>query len=182
MNDILLIYLSGAVATLLLHVFHIAFFWAFAWLTNEHVLKSNLKKLEAPDHRKWHEKLVASSVPIAIDVFFSWLAVPFMVWKIFVRLLTVLKMRFASIPEEIKKLRFPLWNNPNMSTETVWAYSNALSVLGGDTVDWGELVRRLNNLELAVPDVDREKAIEIFEGLKVMRPRPVYEPTSENWN
>lgn len=179
MKDFVVIYIIGAIVTFLLHIFHIILFWALAWLTNEHILWRNLKKLERPDHKEWYVKLAGNSFLIAIDVFFSWLGAPLIAWRIFARLLTTAKMRFATVPEEIKKLRFPLWNNPELSTEAVWAYTSALSVLNGDAVDWGTLVWQLRHLKLVAPNVDEQKAIEIFEGLKVMPPRPVWQPTSD---
>ncbi len=168
MGDIWVIYVIGAVFSLCLHIFNLSFFWALAWLTNEIILWHNLKKLEAQDDRSCFNKVTENTWPVLIDTLASWLTVPILAWRIGVRLLTVLNMRFAVVPEEIKRLRFPLWNNPDLSPEAVWAYTNALSVLNGDAVDWGELVRRLELLKRAVPNLDQQKAIELFEDLKVI--------------
>jgi len=79
---------------------------------------------------------------------------------------------FSSVPEEIKLLRFPLWHNPEMSVEAVWAYMNAISIKAGEAPSWDEMMERLARMAEVNPRINRQKALEIFENLKVMPPRP----------
>ena len=41
---------------------------------------------------------------------------------------------FVTVPQDIKQLRFPLYNNPDMSREAVWAYVRALHAKTGGTL------------------------------------------------
>jgi hypothetical protein len=58
--------------------------------------------------------------------------------------MTVLREVFTSVPQEIKQLRFPLYNNPDMSREAVWACMRALQArAGGNLATASELLGSL---------------------------------------
>jgi hypothetical protein len=72
-------------------------------------------------------------------------------------------------PEGIKRLRFPLRNNPDMPRESVWAYLHALNVeVGGEPPSETALVDSLNEVTDYYPSFDRVAALKQLESLKVI--------------
>jgi hypothetical protein len=99
----------------------------------------------------------------------SWIGVLVILWQAASVLLKTLRDAMQSTPEEIKLLRFPLRNNPNLSREAVWAYIHALQVKVGEAApDELALLRSLHNMHEQHPYFDRRAALSQLSGLKVV--------------
>ena len=165
----LFFYLLGCGCVIVLLAFKTILFWFFAWITKENILNKNLKKLLPPDERAlWHKTLIFIG-GLLIDVLLSWIIVAVIAWQILMLFLKTVRALLASTPEAIKLLRFPLWNNPDMSREAVWAYANALKVKAGEMPpEESELLFSLNELSRSYRYFDRIAALNQLEGLNVI--------------
>ena len=166
------IYLIGVCASFALSLSAAILFKVIYWVTGEHVLQKNLKKIRPPDENSFLEKILGGLLLRVLESLLSWVDVPIILWLTMQGLLKLLREWFSSVPEEIKLLRFPLWHNPDMSVEAVWAYVNAVAIRAGETPNWDVMMGRLDNMAEINPRINRQNAIEILENLKVMPPRP----------
>jgi len=130
----LAIYLMGSVLVVILTLVKVVLFPAIDWLTKGNILKKNLKKLMPPDVRTFAVKFATLGGQILFEAALSWINVVVIIIQIPITLLRVIRDGFTSVPEEVKQLRYPLRNNPNMSKESVWAYIYALGIKGGGEV------------------------------------------------
>lgn len=131
MEEILYIYLAGCVAVVLLMQVKLFIFWFAAWITKGNVLAANLKKLKPPDDRRLISKAATYVGIVLVEALLSWINVFIIIFQTLKMLLNVLRESLTETPESIKSLRFPLKNNPNMSSEAVWAHLQALTVESG---------------------------------------------------
>ena len=163
------IYLLGCVAAAMLSLFKAGLFWMIGWITKSNVAEKNLKKIQPPDKETFGEKAATFFTLLAISSAFSWLSVITAPFEIMWGLLKVLREVFASTPEAIKVLRWPLRNNPDMSREAVWAYFFALKLKVGEASPnvYG-LLTELNELSEHYPYFDRKAALNQLNGLNVM--------------
>jgi hypothetical protein len=77
-------------------------------------------------------------------------------------------MYFTSQPEEIRLLRYPFFNNPNMSREAVWAYTKAIDIKSGIEWDVDDLHDSLKDLVLVYPTFNSLSAIKVLGDLNVV--------------
>ena len=92
-------------------------------------------------------------------------------WQIPTAPFRVLRDVFTPTPEEIKLLRFPLRNNPEMSRESVWAYVLALQVKSGDKLpDESALLTSLKEMSNHYHTFDSRTALKQLDNLKVISP------------
>lgn len=163
----LVIYLTGSALVILLSFFKIALYWLIGWFTKENILQKNLRKIQA--QRSFLTRSLTNSGFIIIESLLSWINVVIVIWQILVALLRTIRETFASKPEKIKALRFPLWNNPDMSRESVWAHLLALEInLGEGEPHKFELFSSLEKLSEFYPEFDQKEALHHLGVLKVI--------------
>ena len=176
----LIIYLSGCVLTMLLEIVYHLLSGVHFWVTKENVYTRNLSKLESPEVFKVKNMntlfylfftkngrtnfLNYFLLPIAL----SWLGFLFELYVFFAFLFGVLRDIFASVPEEIKLLKFPLSNNPDLSREAVWAYVTALDLKAGVPWSHSAIRSRLDYVSCRNPAFDHASALKILDSLKVV--------------
>ena len=134
MSDWLVIYLSGCVVAALLWLVSLALFSTVDWILKGGVVRTNLKKLDGPDTEPFWTKFWTKAVLLALSLALSWIEVVMSLGLIAWRLMKTLREAFVTVPQDIKQLRFPLYNNPDMSREAVWAYVRALHAKTGGTL------------------------------------------------
>jgi hypothetical protein len=104
----------------------------------------------------------------------SWLQVLIsLLWSPW-KLLKMLREALTVVPQDIKQLRFPLYNNPEMSREAVWAYVRALNAkAGGSLATASEL---LDSLQLVADNhkhFDAALALNHLKELKAVSPEAI---------
>jgi len=163
------IYLLGSIFVVVLSLVKIILFWPIGWFTKGNTAIKNLKKLLPPDEKTWGEKAILNIGSIAFDVVLSWIAVLLLLWQIATGLFEMLREVISSKPEAIKVLRFPLYNNPNMSREAVWAYSCALEMKAGrNQLNEGDIIDAVNQLHSHYPSFGRTTAVKELDSLNVV--------------
>lgn len=166
----LFVYLLGSALVLLLGVCSATLFWVLAWITKANVVANNLKKLNPPDEESRAMKAAAFTAALVFETALSWIGVIVAVWQIIATLLKLLREGLVSTPEEIKLLRFPLRNNPNMSREAVWAHVQALKIKVGEAIPSRDsLLVALENVREDYPTFDAESALSQLQHLNVVR-------------
>lgn len=126
--DLLLFYLVGCFAVIVLTLLKVCLFWSVGWLTGENTMVKNIKKLQPPDKTSTSLKLLKYAGIVLFEALFSWISVLGILFQIFVMPLKVLRSFMAIKPDKVKALRFPLWHNPDLSRESIWAHFVALQV------------------------------------------------------
>ena len=164
------IYLLGCVAVVLLSMSNVALFWIVAWITKGNVVRKNLKKLEPEDDEpNFAVKAAGFMAVFVFEVALSWIGVLVALWQMASMLLKTLREAFTSTPEEIKSLRFPLRNNPNLSREAVWAYVHALRIKVGEVApDERNLLQSIHGVREQHPSFDTATALSQLGGLNVI--------------
>lgn len=161
-------YLVGCVFVILLMLFKYVFFACLYWLVKGNILRKNLQKVQPPEDTFW-EKVVTFSLLYGIEIALSWIGVLLGLWHFATTFLQFTREVFTSMPEEVKVLRYPLRNNPDMSREAVWAYIRALEMKAGaaQPTDYA-LLQSLEYLQDYYPSLDRAAALNHLNGLKVV--------------
>lgn len=152
-------------------LFQVTIFLVIRWITKTNVILKNIKKIEPPDSTSFLFKVGTFISLLLLGAMLSWINILFLLGQMVIGLLTVFRDLFSPLPEEIKLLRFPLRNNPNLSREAVWAYVWALRIKNGE--EWNsELIHySLDNLVTHYPSVNSTKALKMLEDLKVVNLR-----------
>lgn len=144
----LAIYLMGSVLVVILTLVKAVLYPAIDWLTKANILKKNLKKLMPSDERSYTVKFATLGGQILVEAALSWINVVVIIIQIAITLLSVIREGFTSVPEEVKQLRYPLRNNPDMSKESVWAYIYALGIKGGgEVLSQGDIIASLEEVK-----------------------------------
>jgi hypothetical protein len=163
------IYLVGCLVTLVLIVAKATIFSVIDWATKANILTKNLKKLAPPDTKRWWDKVTGFVFLALIEIALSWINVPIALWQVSTGLFRVLRDLLTPVPEEIKLLRFPLRNNPEMPRELVWAYMLALMVKGGGITATPDYVSSsMQAVKRNHPSFSDNTAIEMLKSLKVL--------------
>lgn len=156
------VYLVGWVFAIALTLFKKALFWAIGWITKGNILARNIRKLTPPD------KDALILLEIAFEVALSWINVMISLWQITATLLRTVREAFSATPEEIKFLRFPLLNNPELPPESVWAHLTALKIKAGMVNYSPEIARDLVGLPKRLTSFDSRTALAQLERLHVV--------------
>jgi hypothetical protein len=165
------LYLIGSVLAAILILLKTILFGSLQWITKEHILNKNLRKLLPPDERTVAAKAMLWLGALLLEVALSWINVVVVLWQIAAGLLRTLRELFSSTPEAIKLLRFPLRNNPRMSRESVWAYVQGLQLRAGERQPSGsELCSTLDEVFDYYPSFDRRVALTQLSSLKIVSP------------
>lgn len=166
------IYLLGGVTAGVFLAARSVLYWALNWCTKVNVQLANIRKL-LPGHAKPAAKRFAEGFgTVAWEVALSWISVALGSWQLLTTCLRFVRELLTPVPEVVRKLRFPLRNNPNLSRESVWAHVLALSVVaGGDhPLSKEKLVSELIDAEENLPGFDTAAAISHLESLEVVKP------------
>jgi hypothetical protein len=169
-HPLLAIYLLGGCVVLMLALFKMALFASINWAIRHDVLNKNIKKILPPEERPFRTRLLMASGVLAFEMLLSWINVAVILWQMGIQLLGLFRDQLQPAPEAIKELRFPLRNNPDMSRETVWAYTTALAARAGHgepTVDG--LLQSLQAVAECYTDFSPSSAIYQLEGLRAVR-------------
>lgn len=170
-HPLILLYLVGCVLVVALTVFKVILFRVIDWVIRANVLKRNLTKVLPPDEKTFGEKAARSLMTFTVEALLSWINVIVILWQIVVTSIRVARDLLQPVPEEIKILRFPLRNNPDMPRESVWAYLHALGVKAGEkSPDKAALLQSLNEIANYYPSFDRLAALRQLERLKAINP------------
>ncbi len=163
------IYLLGSLSVVFLSFFKIILFYVVDWITKGNILSKNLKKLEKKDTRAWYQKSLIFIGVLLLEAALSWINVVVVLVQIPYTLFKVLRDVFTQTPEEVKALRFPLKNNPMLSTESVWAYVIALNVkIGAEIQNADQIVYSLEDILEKRPDFKYQEALDNLEKLNVI--------------
>lgn len=174
MPDWVVIYLIGCAAALCLQLVSIALFYALTWMLKGNILRKNLKKLEPPDDETFWQKAATFAFILTLEVALSWFDVLLMLVLIPWRLFNILREVVTSAPEEIKRLRFPVLNNPDMSPESVWAHVRAFEAKGGgEQPNAQKLLWSLQATTDNRPQFDRAEALHQLKNLNAVNPEVV---------
>lgn len=172
MSDWLIYYFVGCFAVVLLQIGSFTFFATLDWFLKGSVFRKNLKKLDPPEEKKsfWSKALIVFGM-LLFDVALSWIGVLLQLWNIGTRLLGMVRDIFASVPEELKVLRYPLRNNPEMSREAVWAYLRAAEAkFGGVQASEHTLLYSIQAVREHYPYFDRVAALNQLKTLNAVSP------------
>lgn len=164
------IYLLGCVFSAILSFMSTVLFWIIARLTRSDVIAKNLRKIWIPpDTSSTPQKLGAFVGLMVLAAMFSWASLIIALGVIAWRLLAILRDAFASVPQAIQELRFPLKNNPEMSREAVWAYVRAISIKNGEKEPAADgLLSELDGLLEHYPSFSRTAALQQLQSLNVI--------------
>lgn len=159
------IYLAGCLAAFCLHFVSAAGFFIVEWASKDDVLKKNLNKIKDPSQQGFKFTAIMFSMSLVAGTVVSWLGVLLYLWVIFWTPLIAIRGAFSSVPEEIKLLRFPLKNNPNLTREAVWAYAYALGVKAGTIPDPMNMAWELGEIGGYYPSFNSHVALETLRSL-----------------
>ncbi|MCX7186255.1 MAG: hypothetical protein NTW57_03235 [Methylophilales bacterium] len=151
-----------------LYLFQVIVLTGLSWITKANIARKNLNKIKSPDTSSITDKIMMYGLMILFNVALSWIGVAMSIWAILVLLFNSARELLTSVPEEIKFLRYPIKNNPNLSSEAVWAYAVALNLRTGTEWSEGLLSNELNNIADDYPAFNPQSAIKLLEGLKVV--------------
>lgn len=161
-------YLIGCLVSFFLYLFQVIVLTCLNWITKANILRKNLNKIKSPDTSSFADKIMMYGLIILFNVALSWVGVAMSLWAMLAILFSTARELLTTIPEEIKLLRYPIRNNPNLSSEAVLAYAVALNLKTGTEWSEGLLSNELNNMADDYPAFNRQSAIKVLEGLKVI--------------
>jgi hypothetical protein len=149
--------------------FKVVLIWFIGWITKANILVRNLKKIMPPDEYSFVEKCLRNTALFIAEVFLSWINVVVASWQIIKVVTGTLRDLLSVTPEALKKLQFPLKNNPEMSAESVWAHITAMGTFTGDNLPQpASLVESLTSVSNYHNDFDRELALKQLSALNVI--------------
>jgi hypothetical protein len=161
------IYLLGSATVAVLSILKYLYFNAIAWIFKVHVINKNLAKISLDSQLTFWEKLGTFGVALFFESLLSWINVPIICWQFFHETIKVLRESISTVPEDIKILRYPLKNNPNLEAEIVWAYSQALNFKNGTVFSSLDLANSLVELKNKNKYFQSNKAINSLKSLAV---------------
>lgn len=164
----LLGYLIGSAVAFFLGFFLLVETYIFAWIFKGNLLRKNLNKIQDPSTQGFKVSASAFVATLVAGTLMSWLGVLQYVWGIFWLPLNLIREALTSVPEEVKLLRYPLINNPNLSRESVWAYASALNIKTGVAANAFQMSLGLDEIQSYYPSFDSEAALETLRLLRVV--------------
>ena len=141
------IYLVGSAAVIMLGILKFFYFKVIFWLLKIDIINKNISKISLDRKLNFFEKVKNFSFTLIIESLLSWINVLVILWQFLYETLKVLRDVFTITPEDVKSLRFPLKNNPNLDAEAVWAYTQALNFKNGNIFSSDDLANSLIDLK-----------------------------------
>ena len=171
----LLGYLIGSAVAMFLGLFIVLEGYIVSWIFKGNVLRKNLAKIQDPSNQGFKVNASMLAFNLVTAAVMSWLGVLQYLWQAFSIPLYAIREALSPVPEEIKSLRYPLLNNPNLSRESVWAYAYALGVSVGGSANAGQMQYELEEIEGYYPSFKSETALETLRSLGLISDQTVYE-------
>ncbi len=169
MSDWLLLYVIGCIAAFVLLSFNSILFWFIRWVTKTNILLKNMRKIGPEDKESFAVKVLKGVGLIVAETALSWLSVLAGLWRLIRIVLETLRDVLTPAPERIRALRFPLRNNPDLPSESVWAHVVGLAVLAGQPLTQpSEVLEALDQLVENRSRFDRRRALLQLQGLHVL--------------
>jgi len=163
------IYFLGSLLVILLTFVKIVFFYIINWTIKANIINKNLEKLSKPDDKAWYLKFLSSLGVLLVEAALSWINVVVVLGQMIYETVKILRDLLTSVPEEIKKLRFPLKNNPMLSKEAVWAYSTALYIKIGQALpNENVIIASIEDVLDNRPDFNYQIALDHLDSLNVV--------------
>lgn len=159
------IYLVGCVVAFCLALVVTVEAHLVSWIAKGNVFRKNLNKIKDPASTGFKMTAGMFVFGLVSGTIMSWLGVLQYLWQIFWIPLSVLRDAFAPVPEEVKLLRFPLMNNPDLSREAVFAYLYALGVRAGTRPDAWQMANELEEIGGYYPSFNSEVALQTLGSL-----------------
>ena len=159
------VYLMGCLLAFFLHFVVMAEGYMIDWVSKGNVLRKNLNKIKDPSQQGFKATAIMFAFGLIIGTVMSWLGVLLYLWQIFWIPLRAIRDALSSAPEEIKLLRFPLKNNPNLARESVWAYLNALGIKAGTIPNPTQMAWELEEIGDYYPSFNSDVALEALRSL-----------------
>ncbi len=175
----LLGYLIGSAVAVLLGVFVVIETLILGWLFKGNILQKNLNKIKDPETYGFKVNAGLFVFGLFTGALMSWLGVLQYLWQIIWTPIRVLRELLSSTPEEIKTLRFPLMNNPELSREAVYAYAYALGVKAGAIPSSWQIAQELKDIEGFYPSFNPKRALESLKSLGVIEQETMSEALAE---
>lgn len=162
----LLGYLVGCAVAVALTVVASIAVHVVSWMSKGNICAKNLRKLDPPEV----SPAAAYLGVLVLNGILSWLTVlSFLAWQFPVAVFRFVRELVTSTPETIKLLRFPLYNNPHMTAEAVWAQVVALNLAAGaDRPTVRSVLEGLDEVKGKVASFHPELAIDQLSFLKAV--------------
>ena len=174
------VYLAGCVAVVLLSFMRIAVFWAINWILKANIVQRNLKKLQPPEKRPFLTRAGLFLAVVTFEAALSWINVPIILWQTTADFFRTMRELLASVPEEVKQLKYPLRNNADLTRESVWAYVQAFNVKLGNTQPSNyDLIASLDEIHNYYPSFDSIGALRQLDSLKSFSPGRIDDAIAE---
>jgi hypothetical protein len=179
------IYVLGVIAWWILLVFKMLVLGSIRWLTKEAIFQANYAKIcDPPEPVNWAFKAAYYVICWVIESLLSWAAVIYEAGHLLWVLAKQVRELFVTVPENIKRLRFPLWNYPDLKVEAVWAHVYALGIVAGIDIEAakrmgiptgkkGALIWSLDDITDLHPDFNQAAALSYLDGLAVLPSRTI---------
>lgn len=172
-------YLLGCVIAFFLGLVVAVESYILSWLFKGNILQKNLNKIKDPATYGFKANFGLFTFGLFTSVLMSWLGVLQYLWTIFWVPIRMLRELLSSTPEEIKALRFPLMNNPELSREAVYAYAYALGVKAGAIPSPWQIAQELKYIEGFYPSFNPKRALETLKSLGVIEQETISEALAE---
>lgn len=165
------LYFFGAIASLVLGFFLQGLFWILGGITGDRVFGKNLRKIYIfSNGLSFSEVEVKPSVGMYLfEISISWLGFFFKCFLAIRGVYQILQHGFKHMPERVKEVRYPLFNNPNLSAESVWARWTAIPILLGDPINNSRLVDDLSRVQGKNEHFNVERALTALAELNVLK-------------
>ena len=169
----LLGYLIGSAVAIFLGLFIVLEGYIVSWIFKGNVLRKNLAKIQDPSNQGFKANVSMLAFNLVTAAVMSWLGVLQYLWQALSIPLYAIREALSSVPEEIKSLRYPLLNNPDLSKESVWAYAYALGIKTGSRADGVQIQYDLEEVKTYYPSFNAEIALEALKSLGVISEQTV---------
>jgi hypothetical protein len=175
----LTLYLVGCAIVVSLALAKLVLALTIGWISKANIVRKNLRKLEPRE--PFVDRVSKYLIVFAFSVALSWVNVVLMLlWEIPMLLFGAVREAFSAVPEDVRRLRFPLKNNSAMSPEAVWAHVIALSqVAGADRLKAADLIEGVDAVKQGVPSFKERIALEQLSGLTAIGPEVISEASTE---
>ena len=166
------IYIFGCIVFLIIAPLIELFFIVIDFITGDRVFNKNMAKID----KTYRNRAKRWWLAYVLSAFLSWISVIWGLCAAVYRILALLRGLLRSYPEEIKKLRFPLLFNVELSAEQVWAHGYAILFKGGGVeVSKSCILEAFVIIKECNEDFDPIKALKSLDKLNVVEKETIDE-------
>lgn len=159
-------YILGCVTSIITSILTELYLLIIYFLTGENIYIKNIGKID-----KNYKKQTINGTYLAhgIRLFLSWINVIWLISITIYKTLCVLREILRKYPDDLKSLRCPLYTNPTLSPEKVWANAYALGFkMGGFEVSKNYILETFSYIEEYNNEFDSIKALELLDQLNII--------------